>query len=136
MWRRTSGGLADDIVAGNRGRSRRRRKQRCQHLDERTLARTIRADQAENLALIDRQRHLIDGRQIAEFSSERGSLYSSIVTWSVRLVVRHEHESSRAPVISNTGASTAAIRSLTSRSSVFPAPFWEPAGARISDTLR
>src|SRR5664279_1369258 len=93
------GRLRDDIVAGNLGRSGRRRQQRRQHFDQRALARAIRADQAENLALIDRQRHAIDGGQISEFSSERECLYGGIWNWSVRLIVRHEHKSSYAPIV-------------------------------------
>jgi len=34
--------------------------------------------------LTDCQRHLLDGRQIAEFSHERGSLHGHIANWRAR----------------------------------------------------
>jgi hypothetical protein len=63
--------LPNNVITGDGRCSRTRRQKGCQHLNERALARSIGADQAKNFALIDRQRHLIDGSQITKFSSER-----------------------------------------------------------------
>src|SRR6185295_9273125 len=37
-----------------------------EHVEDRALARAVRADQAENLAPIDLERHLVDGREAAK----------------------------------------------------------------------
>src|SRR5664280_272346 len=119
------GGLSDYVVAGNRGRSRSRRQQRRQHLDECALARAIRADEAEYFALVDRQRHFIDGSQIAEFSRESECLQSNSDNWSGGLIAWHEHKSR-----------VADRRYVTRRSNVFPALFEESVAASISDDRR
>ena len=69
-------------------------------------------------------------------AGKRGRLYGNFVKADVRLIVRHGH-SPHAPIISISERGTIAeFRSLTSRSSVCPALFWEPAAARISDGRR
>src|SRR6266516_2233783 len=45
--------LVDNIVARDQSTTRRRRQERDQHLDRRTLTRAIRSQQAEDLALLD-----------------------------------------------------------------------------------
>ena len=48
----------------------RRRQQRRQHPDERGLAGAVRAEQTEDLALLDGEAHALDGREVAEALDE------------------------------------------------------------------
>src|SRR5207249_1542128 len=59
-------GCARDLRAIEHDRSRRRRKRARQHVEDRALARAVRADQAENLALLDPERHIVDSGEAAE----------------------------------------------------------------------
>ena len=60
------GGRPGDLVALEADRPRRRRERPRQHVEDRALARAVRADQAENLALIDLERDVADGGEAAE----------------------------------------------------------------------
>src|SRR6267154_5819132 len=55
-----------DLRPGEFNRTRRRRKRAGEHVEDRALARAVRADQAEDLALIDLERYLVDGREAAK----------------------------------------------------------------------
>ena len=59
-------GLANDVEAVDDRRARRRRQQRRHHADERRLARAVRPEQTEDLALLDAEAHALDGREVAE----------------------------------------------------------------------
>src|SRR5205807_8138778 len=64
--RRAAGDLMPvEIDRACRGHQRAR-----QHVEDRALAGAVRADQAENLALLDPKRHSVDGREAAEALGE------------------------------------------------------------------
>ncbi len=54
-------GFASQIATGDAGVPARRRQECRQHLDQRRLARTVRADQAENLARADLEVDMVHG---------------------------------------------------------------------------
>src|SRR5438552_26108 len=53
-------GRACDLVTIELDRARGGHQRAGEHVEDRALARTVRADQAENLALIDLERHAVD----------------------------------------------------------------------------
>ena len=57
---------ARDLVALEADRARGRRQRAGEHVEDRALARAVRADQAEDLALLDLERHVVDGGEAAE----------------------------------------------------------------------
>jgi hypothetical protein len=59
------GALADDVVAGDERRAGGRHGERAQHLDRGRLAGAVRAEEAEDLARLDRERDRIHGGQFA-----------------------------------------------------------------------
>ena len=56
--------VLDDVPAEHARAARRRDQQRDQHLDRRRLAGAVRAEQAEELALADREADPPDGRDV------------------------------------------------------------------------
>ena len=74
LQRRTDGGsdlrpFRDDVVAGHAGRPRRRRQQRRQHVDGRRLARSVRPQEAVDLAGLDTEIDSVDGANIPRGSA-------------------------------------------------------------------
>ena len=59
-------GHARDLGAVEQDRSRRRHQRARQHVEDRALAGAVRADQAENFALLDPERHVVDSGEAAE----------------------------------------------------------------------
>ena len=59
-------GDARDLRAVEQDRSCRRHQRARQHVEDRALAGAVRADQAENLALLDPERHVVDSGEAAE----------------------------------------------------------------------
>ena len=59
-------GKARDFGAVELHRTRRRLEGAGEHVEDRALARAVGTDQAENLALLDAERHVIDGREAAK----------------------------------------------------------------------
>src|SRR5262249_34357963 len=57
---------ARDLMPVEIDRACRRPQRTRQHVEDRTLAGAVRADQAENLALLDRERHVVDRGEAAE----------------------------------------------------------------------
>src|SRR5882672_8214496 len=55
-----------DLGTGEFDRARRWPQRAGEHVEDRALAGAVRADQAENLALIDLERYLVDGREAAK----------------------------------------------------------------------
>ena len=58
---RTSSGCADGIETVDAHGAARRLEQRRQHLDRRRLAGAVRAEEREDLAGLDLERHVVDG---------------------------------------------------------------------------
>ncbi len=63
-------GLPDDVPAGDPGVARRRVHDPGQEPHGRRLAGAVRPHQTEDLSVVDRERQLVDGRQVAEGLSE------------------------------------------------------------------
>src|SRR5271156_2211719 len=61
-----------DLTPSETDRARGRRQGAGQHVEYGALARAVRADQAENLALIDLERHVGDGREATETFGQTG----------------------------------------------------------------
>ena len=59
-------GDARDLRAVEQDRSRRRHQRARQHVEDRALAGAVRADQAENLALLDPERYVVNRGEAAE----------------------------------------------------------------------
>jgi hypothetical protein len=59
-------GVANDVVPGHDGRAAGGRHQRGEHADECAFARAVRPEQAEDLAGVHREAHVIDGQQRGE----------------------------------------------------------------------
>ena len=55
-----------DLLAEQRRRPSRRRQQAGQHLHRRRLAAAVRAEEAEDLAALDAEAHVVDGGEVAE----------------------------------------------------------------------
>jgi hypothetical protein len=58
--------LAGDLATLEADRPRVRREGAREHVEDRALAGAVRADQAEDLALLDPERHAVDGGEAAE----------------------------------------------------------------------
>ncbi len=70
MLRRTIGGLAHHVVAGDARASRRRREQRGEHADRRRLAGSVRTEEAEDLALVHDEIDTVDRLHVTEVTLE------------------------------------------------------------------
>jgi len=62
--------LPGDLAPLEANRARVRRERTGEHVEDRALAGSVRADQAEDLALLDRERHAVDGREATEALGE------------------------------------------------------------------
>ncbi len=83
--------LPDDIAAGDACRSRGRRQQGRQHLDERALAGAIRTDQSKDLAGTDGQAHAVDRGHITEGARQLADLDGKYGERRIGALVRHGH---------------------------------------------
>ena len=60
----------DHVVTVDDGGPRRRPQHRAEHVDRRRLARAVRPEKAEDLALMNLEFHAGDGDKLAEFANE------------------------------------------------------------------
>src|SRR5262245_32949192 len=71
-------GLRHTIEAEHRASAFRRSKQAAKRFDQCRLARTVRAEEAENFALFDSYAHVVDGGEIAEANRDVLSGYRRV----------------------------------------------------------
>src|SRR5215211_3056980 len=68
------GGDAEDVLARERDAAGVRRVEASDHVERRRLARAVRADQPRDLALVERERHVVESNNAAEASRDRVDL--------------------------------------------------------------
>ena len=90
MTPRTASGFPADGVAADLGIARRTAQQRGEHLERRRLARAVRADEAEDLALLDLELDAGDGQ------AARRSAWSAARLRTRDVVIRADAPSMRA----------------------------------------
>src|SRR5262245_47881032 len=71
-------GASHAIEAEHRSSAFGRNEQSAKRLDQRRLARTVRTEESENFALLDRDAHVVNGREIPETNGEIFSGYRCI----------------------------------------------------------
>ena len=82
------GAEAAHVLALPQHRAGARRSQPRDHVEERRLAGTVRADDADDLAALDRERHVRDGDQAADALGDRADLKQHAVPSTPRAIPR------------------------------------------------